>query len=56
MNHVEILGLGHTRTGTGYTSKVLSDWGLDVGHEVMRKHGIVSWLLVKPKGPYMWQQ
>ena len=55
MRHVEILGLGHPRTGTGYTSKVLSDWGLDVGHETSGKMGIVSWLLVKPKGPYMWQ-
>ena len=53
MIHVEILGLGHPRTGTGYTSKVLSDWGLDVGHEAMGKQGIVSWLLVKPKGPYL---
>lgn len=57
VEHVEILGLGHPRTGTAYTSKVLSDWGLDVGHEELGKQGIVSWLLVKPKGPYLsWHQ
>lgn len=38
-----ILGLGHPRTGTGYTSKIMKSWGLRVGHEYMDKHGIVAW-------------
>jgi len=40
-----ILGVGHPRTGTGYTAKLLQSWGLDVGHELMRKHGTVDWSL-----------
>jgi len=40
-----ILGVGHPRTGTGYTAKLLQSWGLDVGHEVMGEHGTVDWSL-----------
>jgi len=40
-----ILGLGHPRTGTGYTAKLLQSWGLDVGHEKMGEHGTVDWSL-----------
>jgi len=40
-----VLGVGHPRTGTGYTAKLLQSWGLDVGHEKMGKHGTVDWSL-----------
>lgn len=40
---VNILGIGHPRTGTKYTAKLLQSWGLDVGHEEWRKDGIVAW-------------
>lgn len=53
---VPILGLGHPRTGTGYVGKLLESWGLEVGHEEHKRDGIVSWLLTKPIGPYMWQK
>ena len=53
---VEILGLGHPRSGTGYTSKLCKLWGLEVGHEVIKKHGTVAWLLTKQTGPYMWMR
>lgn len=39
-----ILGLGHPRSGTKYLAKFLINLGLDVGHETMRKDGIVSWM------------
>ena len=40
-----ILGVGHPRTGTGYTAKLLQSWGLDIGHEKMGEHGTVDWSL-----------
>lgn len=40
-----ILGVGHPRTGTGYTAKLLKSWSLDVGHEELRFHGTVDWSL-----------
>jgi hypothetical protein len=40
-----ILGVGHPRTGTGYTAKLLSSWGLDVGHERLGRDGTVDWSL-----------
>ena len=48
----KILGLGHPRTGTGYTHTILNSWGLKVGHEKMEKDGIVAWQLVDPIGPW----
>lgn len=48
-----ILGLGHPRTGTGYTAKLLQSWGLDVGHEKMGEHGTVDWSLAS--GYSIWQ-
>lgn len=39
----KILGLGHPRTGTGFTAQLLKNCNLDVGHEVMGRDGIVSW-------------
>ncbi|WJE87998.1 hypothetical protein YFHUAIHA_CDS0125 [Phage C48C1] len=47
-----ILGLGHPRTGTGFTSKLCTLWGLDVGHEKIRSDGIIDWRYVMPYGPY----
>lgn len=42
---MQILGLGHPRTGTGYHSALLRSFGLDVLHEVRGKDGIVAWQL-----------
>lgn len=47
-----ILGLGHPRTGTGYTHKIINSWGLKVGHEKMERDGIVAWQLVDKNGPW----
>jgi hypothetical protein len=49
-----ILGVGHPRTGTGYTAKLLQSWGLDVGHETLGNDGTVDWSLV-PGGKSLWQ-
>jgi hypothetical protein len=49
-----ILGIGHPRTGTGYTSKLLQSWGLDVRHEKMGDHGTVDWSL-SYKDHSIWQ-
>jgi hypothetical protein len=50
-----ILGLGHPRTGTGYTAKLLQSWGLDVGHEKMGEHGTIDWSLAAGKKS-LWQE
>lgn len=49
-----ILGVGHPRTGTGYTAKLLQSWGLDVGHEKIGEHGTVDWSL-SVGGQSLWQ-
>ena len=51
---VKILGLGHPRTGTGYTAFLLKSWGLDIGHEVLGSDGIVAWPLAIEKGPFLY--
>jgi len=43
MQNYKILGVGHPRTGTGYTSKLLSSFGFSVGHETLQNDGIVAW-------------
>ena len=48
-----ILGIGHPRTGTGYTHSIMNSWGLKVGHERMANDGIVAWQLVNPNGPWL---
>lgn len=53
---VPILGVGHPRTGTGFTSAILRKWGLDVGHEWIGKDGIVSWFLSIDAHSYLWQR
>lgn len=41
----KILVIGHPRTGTGYTAKLLQSWGLDVQHEKMGEDGTSAWPL-----------
>jgi len=53
-SEIKILGVGHPRTGTGYTSKLLKSFGLDIGHEVIGKDGVVAWQMVKEGGPWPW--
>lgn len=46
MNNKEkkiILGVGHPRTGTRYTSQLISEWGLNIGHEGRGIDGIIAW-------------
>jgi hypothetical protein len=45
-NDAFVIGIGHPRCGTGFFSGLLTGSGLDVGHEKLRKNGIVSWMLV----------
>lgn len=52
MAKVKVLGLGHPRTGTKYTSECLLSFGLEVGHEILYGDGIVAWQLVSPVGPW----
>jgi hypothetical protein len=54
MDKIKILGLGHPRTGTGFTSKTLKTFGLNVGHETLESDGIVAWQLVAKEGPWPW--
>ena len=49
MQRFKILGIGHPRTGTGYTSALLKSWGLNVGHEVWEEDGIVAWQCLIPQ-------
>lgn len=51
-NKVPILVLGHPRTGTAYTAKLLQTWGLDVQHEMLGSEGTVDWQLVVKSGPW----
>jgi hypothetical protein len=44
----DILGVGHPRTGTGYTTKLLNQFNLDVGHEEMKTNGVVAWQFALP--------
>ena len=53
-----IIGCG--RSGTTYTSKMFSSFGIDIGHERLKKDGISSWYLVSdqtqvPLGPNYFQ-
>ena len=56
-NHVlsrNILAIGHPRSGSGYSSKLLQAFGLDIGHELMGKDGISSWMfaVIDEKNPF----
>ena len=44
----KVLGVGHPRTGTGYTSKLLESFGLSIGHERLKDDGIVAWQMTMP--------
>jgi len=44
----KILGVGHPRTGTGYTASLLNHLGLKVGHEKLMDDGIVAWQMLLP--------
>lgn len=44
LKYAIIIGLGHPAMGTGFTSSLLKKNGLDVGHEVFGKDGMVSWM------------
>ena len=48
MEKYKILGVGHPRTGTGYTSKLLESFGLLVGHEKLKRDGLVAWQMTMP--------
>lgn len=54
MDNIKILGLGHPRTGTGFTSNTLKTFGFNVGHEALESDGIVAWQLVAEQGPWWW--
>lgn len=47
----KIMGIGHPRTGTGYTSKILKSMGLKVEHEIMGTDGVVAWQLTSDLEP-----
>ena len=49
----KVLGVGHPRTGTGYTTKLLQSWGLKVCHEAFDEDGIVAWQLAVKEGPWV---
>ncbi|SNY05901.1 hypothetical protein SAMN06265827_101172 [Orenia metallireducens] len=40
----KFLNIGHPRSGTGFTSKLLKKFAYDVGHEVLGEDGISSWM------------
>lgn len=46
MLHKKILVVGHPRGATGYMSVLLARFGVAVGHEVMKRDGISSWMHV----------
>jgi hypothetical protein len=49
---IDILGLGHPRTGTKFTSKLINSWGMKVGHETIESDGIIAWQLTVKNGPW----
>jgi len=49
---IRILGVGHPRTGTGFTAWLLKSWGLNVGHEKLESDGIVAWQFAVEDGPW----
>lgn len=51
---ISIMGIGHPRTGTGFTSHILQSWGLNVKHEQLGEDGIVAWQLAVKKGPWLY--
>jgi hypothetical protein len=54
MESLPFLITGVPRSGTGYMAKLMQALGYDVGHEIIRPHGISSWLWAadSPTVPY----
>ncbi|MDQ0200822.1 hypothetical protein [Neobacillus ginsengisoli] len=44
MEKRKFLVLGHPRSGTTFSAKLLRDFGYQVGHEAMKDDGISSWM------------
>lgn len=49
-----IYGLGHPRSGTAFTADLLQQSGFDVGHEYLKKDGIVSWEIASLRSDLPW--
>ena len=49
-----LLGLGHPKTGTGFTANLLTHNGIPVGHEVIKERGMISWLSVVDRDDTPW--
>ena len=45
MQKKRVIIIGTGRSGTAYTSKLLRECGIDVGHEALGKDGVSSWYL-----------
>lgn len=45
---------GHGRSATGYMAKLMQAAGLDIGHEILGKDGVSSWLHIAPGGSVTW--
>ncbi|WP_028402602.1 sulfotransferase family protein [Ectobacillus panaciterrae] len=46
MENRKFLVLGHPRSGTGFMVKLFRQFGYQIGHEIMGRDGISSWMLV----------
>ena len=51
-----ILGLGHPKTGTGYTAHLLKAHGFEILHEKNGKDGMTSWLACVNRDDQLWGQ
>lgn len=49
-----LVGLGHPRCGTHFTASLLTSAGLQVGHERIRRDGMVSWMTVAERDAVPW--
>ena len=49
-----IVGLGHPRCGTGFTTNLLKSAGIAVGHERLSRDGVVSWMLIGERARNPW--
>ncbi|MBT9313006.1 glycosyltransferase family 25 protein [Leptothoe kymatousa] len=52
----KLLIIGHPRCGSGYMSKLLNAFDLDIGHESMGKDGISSWMFAASDSSYPYFQ
>lgn len=51
--NLDLLILGHPRSGTGYMAKLFSSFGIDIGHEFIGKNGISCWTFLIPNANHM---